>query len=123
MKRIFILVFFGATIAFAQSYVPGHLTVILKDEAMVGMTLAADLSATLPNAGSLNTLNSVNGLIAMRPLSTKAGSPYRFFFDFEFSPTADMDAMKAAYGANSLVWWASAQYLTKHRRPCVVPSW
>lgn len=107
MKQILLVLFLCATVSFAQSYVPGHLTVILKDEALVGMTLASDLSATLPNAGSLNALNSVNGLIAMRPLSTKVGSPYRFFFDFQFPEAADMAAMKVLYGANSLVWWAS----------------
>lgn len=70
------------------------------------MTLASDLRATLPNAGSLNALNSAQGLIAMRPLSTKAGSPYKFFFDFEFAVSADMNAMQSIYSANPLVWWA-----------------
>jgi hypothetical protein len=86
---------------------PGHLTVILKDEALVGMTIASDLSATLPNAGSLNALNAAQGLIAMRPLSTKAGSPYRFFFDFQFSPSTNLAALKSTYAADPYVWWAS----------------
>ncbi len=109
MKKIFaiFLAVLCASIAMAQSYVPGHLTVILKDAAMQGMLVQSDGSVILPNATSLNTMNSSNGLIAMRPLSMKAGSPYRFFFDFEFPSTANMDALNSSYASNSFVWWAS----------------
>jgi hypothetical protein len=105
--KILILSFLCATISFAQSYVPGHLTVILKSEALQGMTLATDWSATLPNATSLNALNSAQGLIAMRPLSTKSGSPFRFFFDFEFPTSADLNNLVATYSGNSFVTWVS----------------
>lgn len=107
MRKILIVLF--ATICVtrgAAQYVPGHLTVILKDDVYQDMELETDGTATFPNSTELNDLNEKNDLIAMRPLSTKSGSPYRYFFDFEFPPEADMDELKTDYEAEWYVWWA-----------------
>lgn len=94
-------------VSFSQSYVPGRLTVVLKPEALDEVEYLSDGTTLLPNATSLNSLNSQYGLIAMRAMSKKAESPFRFFFDFEFDEEATLSTLQSAYAADSFVSWVS----------------
>ncbi len=94
-----ILIFVGTILCVAsmlaqQSYIPGKLTVILKDQALQRMIRHSNGTATLPNAASLNALNNLRGLVAMRPLSKKAGSEFRGYFEFQFPTTANLQAVE-----------------------------
>lgn len=110
MKQVFLgalalaLVFTASTSA---QYENGKLVLILSDEALEEMTIESDGSATLPNATSLNSLNSQNDLIAMYPMSRKAASPFRRFFTFTFDESANLSNLKESYESNEFVHWVS----------------
>lgn len=61
----------------SAQYESGKLALILSDEALEDMTIENDGSATLPNATSLNSLNSQNELVAIQTMqsspTTKCG--------------------------------------------------
>jgi hypothetical protein len=91
----------------SAQYENGKLALILRDEALEDMTVESDGSATLPNATSLNSLNSQNELVAMYPMSRKSGSAFRGFFTFTFADTANLSSLKQSYENNEFVQWVS----------------
>jgi hypothetical protein len=107
MKKPFVFLFLCATISFAQQFVPGKLTVILREQVLQGIVRNANGTASLPNAASLNALNQQRGLTAMRPMSRKPTSGFKTFFEFEFAANANLDALVAVYQGNPLVQWVS----------------
>lgn len=110
MKHLFVVFLVLACVveASAQSD-PVKLAVCLSDEALDGMVIEEDGSATLDEdkASSLVSLNQNNELIAMYPMTYKPGSPFRGFFTFLFDENADLESLKESYETNEFVQWVS----------------
>ena len=102
---LFALLLFGRAQA---QYEPGKLAIGLTENALEGITIEVDGSATLDSKiESLNELNSKNDLVAMYPMTYKEGSPFRTFFTFTFDESADLDGLITSYSANEYVQWVS----------------
>ncbi len=108
MKQMLVVLFVVSVVQASAQSNPVKLTVCLTEEALDGMVIEEDGSATLDNekASSLVELNQNSELIAMYPMSYKAGSPFRKFFTLFFDERADLESLKESYEANEFVQWA-----------------